>query len=244
MLALTRSPRPVRTRTSTTTPPVKCSRPRKRGKQPGPSPGTGSACPRRSGDAHGGLTTLTYDVSGRGGTRERRWWRDGLSRPADAVESARRLHHVSRPRPLAGRKPHWEADNVVHHRRTRDAPAHDGCGRSGCRPDRTPTPFGLPTGTSGAPTRVGFGGHDAVGETGLIAMAARDYDPSLGRMISADTVMPGRARNRQRSTATATPTTTPSTSPIQAATTPRQTPTTKRGGTRSTSWTCIRTDCR
>jgi RHS repeat-associated protein len=51
-------------------------------------------------------------------------------------------------------------------------------------------PFGQTTNRIGAKDEIGYAGHRTVGSTNLIDAGARDYDPQLGRMVSADTLIP------------------------------------------------------
>ena len=43
---------------------------------------------------------------------------------------------------------------------------------------------------SGVDDEQGFAGHQKEGQTGLIYMNARFYDPRLGRFLTADTIVP------------------------------------------------------
>src|SRR5207302_10181408 len=43
---------------------------------------------------------------------------------------------------------------------------------------------------TGSTDPIGYTGHNTIGATELIDMLARDYDPRLGRMLSADTIIP------------------------------------------------------
>jgi RHS repeat-associated protein len=52
------------------------------------------------------------------------------------------------------------------------------------------TPFGAQIAASGVDDEQGFAGHQKEGETGIIYMNARYYDPRLGRFLSADTIVP------------------------------------------------------
>ena len=54
-------------------------------------------------------------------------------------------------------------------------------------------PFGEIT-KRDSPEGIGYTGHRAVGHTELIDMLARTYDPRLGRMLSADTILPDPSR--------------------------------------------------
>jgi RHS repeat-associated protein len=58
---------------------------------------------------------------------------------------------------------------------------------------RNYSPFGETSMTSGGVQPIGYTGHRGIGETGLINMVARAYDPQLGRMVSADTIIPDMA---------------------------------------------------
>jgi RHS repeat-associated protein len=56
---------------------------------------------------------------------------------------------------------------------------------------RNYSPFGeIGQSKGGGAERIGFAGRRVVGRTGLVDMLARNYDPRLARMISADTVIP------------------------------------------------------
>jgi RHS repeat-associated protein len=69
------------------------------------------------------------------------------------------------------------------------------------KPDEEPVlcdykPFGEPLGCRGpssTPGELGYGGHEVDAETGLVYMAARYYDPSIGRFLSADSLVPNMA---------------------------------------------------
>ena len=52
------------------------------------------------------------------------------------------------------------------------------------------TPLGQAIALTGAGNEIGYAGHRDIGTTGLIDMSARDYDPQLGRMLTADTIVP------------------------------------------------------
>lgn len=55
------------------------------------------------------------------------------------------------------------------------------------------TPTGQQQTITGSANTIGYGGHRTLGGTDLIDMAARDYDPTLGRMLSADSIIPNTA---------------------------------------------------
>lgn len=55
---------------------------------------------------------------------------------------------------------------------------------------RDTTPLGQPLDTIGSQTTIAYAGHRAISTTPLIDMGARDYDPTLGRFLTADTTPP------------------------------------------------------
>ncbi len=51
-------------------------------------------------------------------------------------------------------------------------------------------PYGQTATSSGNAGGVGYTGHHSIGDTELVDMIARAYDPKLARMLSADTIIP------------------------------------------------------